>query len=185
MALCFFLIGLPGSGKSTLAQRLLATEGDRRLLATDTVRAQCFGDEATQGPWPVVWREVERQVQQVYGAIVAGQASALIYDATNVRRRSRREALMLLQQTGFTQILGLWLDEPIAVCLARNRGRQRQVPPAVIHQMQRQLRGAPPSSAEGFAVLYRWKGDRWETVPGTFGSTHLVPYPFPLAPMAK
>ena len=68
MTKLILLIGLPGSGKSTLAKQLLRECPQIELISTDTIRGQLFGSEAIQGPWPLIWREMERQLQQ---AIIA------------------------------------------------------------------------------------------------------------------
>jgi predicted kinase len=142
------LIGLPGSGKSTLAKQLLADCPQRRLVSTDTIRGQLFGDEALQGPWLLIWQEIKRQFQQA----VAAKAE-VIYDATNAQRSYRREIIALAREIGFTDITGIWVDTPVWLCLARNKQRQRQVPANIIFSMNRQLRDAPPSREEGLDRL--------------------------------
>lgn len=149
------LIGLPGSGKTTLAQHLLIASPERRLISTDAIRAQLFGDEAVQGSWLQVWSEVQRQLQQAVGPVSQGQRQDAIYDATNTARKQRRRVLTLARSLGFNGIVGFWLDLPLEVCLARNRQRDRVVPEAVMLRMHRQLVGAPPALAEGFTSLIR------------------------------
>ena len=156
MTKLILLIGLPGSGKSTLAQQLIAEMPHSLLISTDNIRGQMFGDEAIQGPWLLVWRELQRQLEQAAFAINQRQATILIYDATNAARRQRKDAIALCRETGFTHITGLWFDTPIWLCLSRNRRRQRQVPEDVILRMYRQLRDAPPSLADGFDELIRY-----------------------------
>ncbi len=144
------LIGLPGSGKSTLATKLLADCSQRHLVSTDAIREQLFGDEAIQGPWLLIWREIERQFKD---AITAG--TTVIFDATNTQRRHRREVISLARDTGFTDITAIWVDTPVWLCLARNKRRERRVPEDVIFRMYRQLRDAPPSLEEGLDCLIR------------------------------
>jgi len=152
LARLILLIGLPGSGKSTLAQQLLTESPHRRLISTDFIRRQLFGDEAIQGPWLSVWRELQRQFQQAVGQSCKSAQEA-IYDATNAQRRHRREVIELARAIGFTHITGLWLDTPVWLCLAWNRRRDRQVPEEVIFRMHRQLRDAPPSLQDGLDRL--------------------------------
>lgn len=159
----FLLIGLPGSGKSYLAQKLVE-DRQRRLISTDAIRCQLFGNEATQGPWLLVWREVQRQFQHVVQSDSSSKVA--IYDATNAQRRHRREVITVARTTGFTHITGLWVDTPIWLCLARNRHRQRQVPEDVIFRMHRQLQDAPPTRQEGLDRLIHY-------LPGT-GSTEIA-----------
>lgn len=146
------LIGLPGSGKSSFAQRLQTRPG-WRLISTDDIRSRLFGDAAIQGSWLKVWTEVGREFCEVVRSIQQGEAREAIYDATNVVRKSRREAIALARESGFTHLTGIWLNEPLEVCLQRNQQRDRQVPDAVIERMNRRLWGAPPSIHEGFDCL--------------------------------
>ncbi|WP_421656916.1 AAA family ATPase [Leptothermofonsia sp. ETS-13] len=147
------LIGLPGSGKSSVAARLLQECPERRLISTDRIRAELFGDEAVQGPWLKVWNEVEKQFRQTVQQIGAGMVQEAIYDATNVVRKQRRDAIALARISGFTCITGLWLNPPLWVCLERNEKRDRQVPVSVILDMHRSLISAPPTLEEGIDRL--------------------------------
>lgn len=149
------MIGLPGSGKSTWADQFCKQRPDYELIATDTIRYQLFGDEAIQGEWRLVWREVQRRLKVARDAIALNQLTGVVYDATNARRRHRREFLEAAQSHGYDPIHALWLDTPLAVCLARNQSRARTVPPEVIEKMHRQLSDAPPGEAEGFASIKR------------------------------
>ncbi|MEM6449116.1 MAG: AAA family ATPase [Cyanobacteria bacterium P01_D01_bin.105] len=147
------LIGLPGSGKSTWARQFIEQQPNYRLIATDDVRYQLYGDEAVQGEWLHIWRTVLGQLKAARAAISAGQLTGVIYDATNARRRHRREFIQAAKDCGYPSIHALWLDTALAVCLARNQMRTRRVPTAIIEKMHRQLTAAPPSEAEGFASL--------------------------------
>ncbi|MFQ4140755.1 AAA family ATPase [Chlorogloeopsis sp. ULAP02] len=148
MTRLILLIGLPGGGKSTLAKQLLAECPQWRLVSTDAIRGLLFGNEATQGSWLLIWREIRRQFQEAIAT-----DSTVIYDATNAQRRQRREIITLARNLGFTQIVGIWVDTPIWLCLARNKKRKRQVPEDVIFRMYRQLRDAPPNLLEGLDSL--------------------------------
>jgi len=149
------LIGLPGSGKSTLARQLVVADPKLTLISTDKIRERLFGDEIVQGVWLLVWREVQRQFQRAVIKISRGEVGAAIYDATNAQRRHRREVIISARAAGFKQIVGLWVDTPVWLCLARNRRRDRLVPEEVILRMHRQLRDAPPSLSEGLDCLLR------------------------------
>ena len=153
------LIGLPGSGKSTWAQALqrFGSQFDAQpiVISTDRIRAIYFGDEATQGSWFVVWRAVEQQFQQAVQLIQSEKSHYAIYDATNAARRQRRLVIRRAKELGFTSIVGLWIDTPLMICLARNQQRDRIVPEPVILKMQRQLWGAPPSLDEGLTGLVK------------------------------
>ena len=155
-AFCLILlIGWPVGENTTLARQLISQCPDCWLISTDAIRAQLFGDEAIQGPWMQVWREVQRQFRQAAHPSDSGMKQTAIYDATNVMRKQRRRVLSLAREAGFTQIVGVWLDVPLGVCLSRNQQRDRQVPEWVMQKMYRQLTGAPPALIEGFDRLVR------------------------------
>lgn len=149
------LIGLPGSGKSTLARQFIVANSKLKLISTDEIRKSLFGDEIIQGEWMLVWREVQRQFQRSMIQCSRGEIGAAIYDATNAQRRHRREVIIYARAAGFKQIVGLWVDTPVWLCLGRNRRRDRQVPEEVILRMHRQLRDAPPSVSEGLDRIWR------------------------------
>ncbi|ARV59920.1 AAA family ATPase [Nostocales cyanobacterium HT-58-2] len=157
MTKLLLLIGLPGSGKSTLAKQLLAECPSGQLISTDAIRGQLFGNEALQGSWLLIWREIQGQLQQA----VAADRTA-IYDATNAQRRHRREVIALAREFGFTHITGVWVRTPIWLCLARNKKRERKVPEDVIFRMYRQLRDAPPSLEEGLDHLIYYSPEAHE-----------------------
>ena len=155
---------MPGSGKSTWARAFLAQSPDIRGVSTDQIRADLYGNEAIQGDWQQIWTQVQDRWQTALADIQTGRCGGVLYDATNVRRRARRQLLHQARTLGFTRCIGLWFDTPLALCLQRNQGRwsktdpkgpSRCVPPDVIHRMARQLAGAPPHCREGFVALMR------------------------------
>jgi len=147
------LIGLPGSGKSTWAKRFIELRPDYKLIATDDVRYQLYGDEAIQGDWLQVWQAILVQLKEAREAIALGTLTSVIYDATNARRRHRREFIQAVERLGYSPIHALWVDPPLAVCLRRNQSRARKVPTEVIKKMHRQLTDAPPTEEEGLASV--------------------------------
>ncbi len=130
----------------------------RRIVSTDAIRTKLFGDASIQGSWIAIWHEVASQFCQSVAQIDAGEVSEVIYDATNIVRKNRREAIVLAHDCGFNHLTGLWLNPSLATCLERNQQRDRQVPVNVILDMYRSLVGAPPSLAEGLDRLIEIKG---------------------------
>ncbi|MBE9010497.1 AAA family ATPase [Pseudanabaenaceae cyanobacterium LEGE 13415] len=156
------MIGLPGSGKSTFARSLF----NARIISTDEIRAQLFGEEAVQGSWLKIWLEVRSQFEQAVKAIENNEIKFAIYDATNAVRKQRRAAIALARKCGFTHITGVWINAPIEICLERNKARSRVVPEEVIQRMARRLYGAPPGLDEGLdELLYGDPANSQSTTP--------------------
>ncbi|NJR64681.1 MAG: AAA family ATPase [Leptolyngbyaceae cyanobacterium CRU_2_3] len=155
-----FLIGLPGSGKSFLAEQLTQQHLGQVLISTDAIRAKLFGNESIQGAWRPIHLEIQDQMRRAVQEISQVRSPiapyGATYDATNTRRKNRRATLRLARSLGFRQITGIWVDTPLALCLERNRNRDRQVPEDVIQRMHRQLRSAPPSLSDGLDYLKRY-----------------------------
>ncbi|MGD1903963.1 MAG: AAA family ATPase [Geitlerinemataceae cyanobacterium] len=162
------LIGIPGSGKTTLACTLAAQWPNCETIATDAVRAELYGDARIQGHWPQIEAHVERRLAAIARRGSSRSRSrghensgnlhgypATIYDATNVDRDHRRQAIARARACGLTAVLGLWLDVPLAVAIERNRRRSRRVPDAVLEAMHRALKCCPPHPDDGFDRLWR------------------------------
>ncbi|MEN9230545.1 MAG: WYL domain-containing protein [Thermostichus sp. DG02_5_bins_236] len=141
---CFshILIGLPGSGKSTLAACLAETLPSSRIISTDTIRQDSYGDPAIQGHWP----EIETRVLEGIDHALQ-QGLSVIYDATNAHRSWR---LDLLQKLPAMNWVSWYLITPLDVCKQRNQKRPKPVPDSVIEAMARSLKAFPPVPAEGF-----------------------------------
>ena len=148
-------VGIPGSGKSTWAQNLIAQKPGYHLISTDSIRAQLYGDEAIQGEWLEIWRTLKASLTAARQSIAQGKTTAVIYDATNARRRQRREFIQLARAYHYDPIIAAWIDTPLEICLHRNSERSRQVPPHIIKTMHRQLTGAPPITAENLTQIIR------------------------------
>ena len=164
MSQLILLIGIPGSGKSTLAKQLVAKSPGSLVISTDAIRAQLFGDESIQGPWPLVWDKIQGEFNYALKQIQLRKVPQAIYDATNAVRLHRRDAIALARRTGFTEIVGIWVDTPLLLCLARNRRRATDsgslrncpVPKSVILRMHHRLQEAPPALEDGFDRLIRY-----------------------------
>jgi predicted kinase len=127
----YVLVGLPAAGKSTwLARRgvtALSSEADQ------TIHAQVFA----------LLRRLLRMRLEL------GAAASYI-DATNLTRRERRQWIKLADWYG-AECVAVYFDVPLAVCLERNAGRQRVVPPEAMERLAKRL--SPPEMAEGFASI--------------------------------
>ena len=145
------LIGPPGSGKSTLAAILAPLLG-ARIVSSDDLRRQLWGDADVQGPWT----ELE---PLLHGAITCAFAEGdnVLLDATHAQRNWRSRLMQSDLNARQLQWFGWWLQTPLNQCLAWNRSRQRQVPETVIRAMHQRLATPPdrPDVTEGFTSLFQ------------------------------
>lgn len=128
------MCGLPASGKSYIAQTLHEICPEMRLIASDDIRKDLYGDEAAQGDPEVVFAEVNRRISE---ALESGQS--VIYDATNCYPWSRQKILDLIPAEREVSVRFWHIDTPLDVCLERNANRKRQVPENLILKMAKKF----------------------------------------------
>lgn len=91
------LVGLPGSGKSTyglqLRTQMLIDSIDTTMLSSDGIRKELYGDDAIQGNPKEVFNLMR---ERTINALAAG--TSVIYDATNLTRKSRASILQSIQE---------------------------------------------------------------------------------------
>ena len=127
-----FLIGLPGSGKSTFAKLI-----SDKIISTDDIRMDLYGNETTQG----IWREIETEaIQRITTTLAKG--NSLVYDATNFKRSYRIDFLQKVEREIKNKKLNIkfrciawYLKTPLETCIAWNQQRERQVPEDIITSM--------------------------------------------------
>lgn len=148
------LIGCPGCGKSTFATKLNQLYPTAKIVSTDRIRTELFGDEGIQGNWSII---EEKVIEQIRESIQAGQP--IIYDATNAKKVWRvallkQLAVLSLENDNHeVQWVGWYLQTPLEVCQAWNKQRNRRVPEIVVEELFYSLQDNPPDESEGFAVV--------------------------------
>ncbi|MDJ0675585.1 MAG: WYL domain-containing protein, partial [Calothrix sp. MO_167.B42] len=127
----------------------LAKLGNYRIISTDEIRQQLYGDAKIQGNWNQIEEIVLTQIEK---AIANGES--VIYDATNAKRGWRIEILIKLSsRLPEIQWIAWYLKTPLSTCLTWNQKRDRQVPQDVIENMFQSLHTFPPIPAEGFVTV--------------------------------
>jgi putative nucleotidyltransferase with HDIG domain len=149
MAKLIILCGLPGSGKSYYAEQLLSTwcvfcEPDTVIHSSDAIRKELFGDAGSQENNALVFDTMHKRVREDLRA-----GKTVIYDATNITRKSRRGAINLASKDDVVECHIVWT--PIHTCIKRDAERERSVGKEVIDKMLR--RWQSPHRSEGFSHI--------------------------------
>lgn len=144
------LIGLPGAGKSTLGKqyierRVCAGELFWTCCSSDKTRRMLYGDERIQGKPDTVFRNLHEDVERHLK-----KGTNVVYDATNVSRKNRKQIIQLGKKYGCT-IRAIVAWAPVDVCIERDAARERTVGTAVIMKMLKRFE--VPYFDEGFNTI--------------------------------
>lgn len=126
------MVGLPGSGKSTYAQ-CLARSFNTKIISSDAIRQECFGNEEFQGENKAVFEILHARVT---GALSHGEN--VIYDATNIKYKKRMAFLQQIKNIDCFKIC-YFMATPYETCLKQNKLRERIVPEDVIERMYKNI----------------------------------------------
>ncbi len=134
-------VGLPGSGKSTyFARRGI------HPLSSDTLRLWLLDDANNQ----LYQRQIFSALRSLLRLrLLLGRPRNYV-DATHLTRKERRVYIRMGERYGY-ELRALYFDVPLAVCLKRNRRRDRQVPKEAMARLAQRL--CPPALEEGFAKI--------------------------------
>lgn len=144
MAKVFVMCGVPGSGKSFAAQNL-ATVGGYKVISSDAIRAELYGDESIQGKPSEVFEAFYKKAHEAIS-----QGSGVILDATNIKRKDRRK---VFAEFPSETIVAVIVNTPLETCIERNAKRSRVVPEHVIRRMWNNFE--VPTMEEGFnSIIY-------------------------------
>lgn len=120
MSKLIVLVGIPGSGKSTYGKELLQKHNNAVYLSSDMVRKELYGDSAIVGDKNKVFRILHQRKK-----VALSEGKTIIFDATNLTRKSRRNVFSDANNSVVKEIHIVWA--PIDVCLRRDEKRQRTV----------------------------------------------------------
>ena len=128
------LVGLQGAGKSTWVTEHLA--GTHAVVSKDH--------------WPNARRRHARQSRVVAEHLAAGRS--VVVDGTNPSPEERAALVELARDAG-VPVRAVWLDVPLATCLARNDAREGRARVPVVGVLAARKRLVPPSTDEGFDAV--------------------------------
>ena len=111
------LIGLPASGKSSYTKSL---GNNYVIFSSDAIREELYGDENIHGNNGEVFSLLSKRLKEL---LSTGTKNAVI-DATNVTEKKRKHYIMMGKRYGY-EVVAIWFDVPLEVCLERNQNRNR------------------------------------------------------------
>lgn len=136
------LIGLPGSGKSYYGQK--REKPGTVIISSDVIRQELFGNASSQEDNNRVFKEMlVRTLKNLDRGV------NVIYDATNVVRKKRKELLTKLPPYVLKYAVVVWA--PITVCIDRDIHRERHVGKDVINKFVKLYQ--PPFFDEGWDYI--------------------------------
>lgn len=146
-------IGLPGSGKTTWYKRRGVTP-----LSSDLLRTILFDDITEQRYQGLVFSTLRSLLR----ARLIAKMPWNYVDATNLSPHERRQWIRMAKSFGY-EVQAVFFDVPLAVCMDRNRKRDRAVTDEVMQKMADRLKA--PSFKEGFdkITIVRVKGQSGTT----------------------
>lgn len=165
------LVGIPGSGKSTHAKNLIHTTNGVHL-SSDSIRAELYGDESTQGNPSEVFEIMHKRTLE---ALANG--NNVIYDATNITRKDRASIMSKIPKYVETECHIVWA--PIETCIERDSKRQRTVGKEVIDRMLKRFQA--PYYDEGFDSIEIFRPDDFYTFGYMcdIGKSNMIPHDNP------
>lgn len=122
------LVGPPGSGKSTYAEKYIVEHSNTIHLSSDKIRAELWGNEATQGDHNEVFSLMQSRAIE---SLNNGQS--VVYDSTSMTRKDRSYIISLCPK--FVKIEAHIIWAPIETCIERDAARERTVGRGVIDRM--------------------------------------------------
>ena len=146
MATLIVMCGPAGSGKSTWASNYRMDHPEFSYVSTDQIRGELWGDEGLQDN---PGRVFEVAFYRLKKALRHGED--VIFDATNLTRRDRREVLWQIRGIDCVKMCVVMKATPNE-CIERQDMRARHVPAAVIERQFHKWQ--MPTEDEGWNKIF-------------------------------
>ena len=136
----YMMVGLSGSGKSTYAKKLNA-----KIISSDAIRAEVFGDENDQTHNAQVFEILHKKVIECLK-----NGEDCVYDATNLSAKRRKGFLNSISYIGCEKICYVFAT-PYEIRVKQNLLRERKVPADIIKSQMKQFQ--MPHKYEGWDLI--------------------------------
>ena len=146
------IVGIPGSGKTTYCESVVKENSTFKHLSSDLIRKEILGSEEDQSANDRVFHVMKSRALEYLNA-----GYSVLYDATNITRKSRSAILSVLPPWVQKEAIICWA--PIETCVERDKSRKRSVGKAVISKMLRNYQ--VPYFDEGFSRITVKYPDGW------------------------
>lgn len=134
------LVGTQGAGKSTIA-KAIRDRGFQRLSYDRLVK---------RNPWLALSDGKLEETYSQWRDKHLAKGSNIVDDNPNTLPSVRRQTLNKVRESGYSDIVLIHLDMPLALCLQQNRRRPRQSPDWLIERVWRQFNeNGLPTAQEG------------------------------------
>lgn len=147
MLTVYVMCGVSGSGKSTYAQKILKDMPHTKLISTDAIRKELWGDENDQRRPDVVFKvayeRIERELRRNYD---------VVFDATNLKVKDRIKLIEFVKGLEIeAEFYCIVMSTSLEECIEAQELRERKVPRAVIEKQYKSMQY--PFIDEGWDVI--------------------------------
>ena len=138
------LCGLPGAGKSTYARQYVLDHPETKVLSSDGIRKELYGDESIQGNPADVFDLMKKRAAEYLN-----EGIDVIYDATGMMRMHRGEIVSFVPESIPKRCVIIWAS--LKECIERDSHRKRTVSREIIEMLAKTFE--PPCCEEGFKEI--------------------------------